>query len=178
MKRSETSSKKKVERKTIEKNRRILMKLLSFKMVSLIPGAYLPQPKEFLSQQDQIGYSAAYIEILRERVDELRKRKTQLTNNKNNNNDNVVESKVQPILTVMESGFGVEVVLISGLIRNFSLHDVTTIIEEAAAEVLTVSVYTIDAKIIHTIHAKAKISRVGVDTAKINERIQELISST
>ncbi|KAH6758344.1 hypothetical protein C2S51_018579 [Perilla frutescens var. frutescens] len=156
------SSKQKVERKTVEKNRRVLMKLLCFKMVSLIPDSYFVQAKEFLSQQDQLDHSVAYIKILRDRLEELKRRKTQLTNidtimnytNNNNNNNNVVESKVQPILTVKELGSSVEVVVISGLIKNFRLHDVITIIQEEAAEVLTVSISTIDAKIIHTIHAQ------------------------
>ncbi|KAH6801315.1 hypothetical protein C2S52_001779 [Perilla frutescens var. hirtella] len=155
------SSKQKVERKTVEKNRRVLMKLLCFKMVSLIPDSYFVQAKEFLSQQDQLDHSVAYIKSLRDRLEELKRRKTQLTNidtimnyTNNNNNNNVVESKVQPILTVKELGSSVEVVVISGLIKNFRLHDVIKIIEEEAAEVLTVSISTIDAKIIQTIHAQ------------------------
>ncbi|KAH6801316.1 hypothetical protein C2S52_001780 [Perilla frutescens var. hirtella] len=144
MKRGETSSMKKVERKIVEKHRRIQMKVLCFKMVSLIPNSYLPQPKEFLSQQDQLHHSVAYIEILRERLKELRRRKTQLTNI---NTDKIMNY-------VKELDCGVEVVLISGLIKNFRLHDVITIIEQEAAEVLTVNISTIDGKIIHTIHAQ------------------------
>ncbi|KAH6758345.1 hypothetical protein C2S51_018580 [Perilla frutescens var. frutescens] len=128
---------------------------------------------ELLSQQDQLDHSAAYIEFLRERVEQLRRIRTELANT------DTITNYVQPILRVKELDCGVEVVLmISGVVKNFRLHDVITIIEEEAAEVLTVNISTTDDMIIHTIHAQVKIMRVGVDTARISERINHLISST
>ena len=45
MKRTRSDSTNKLERKTIEKNRRIRMKSLSFKLVSIIPDRHFSQPK-------------------------------------------------------------------------------------------------------------------------------------
>ncbi|XP_047961656.1 transcription factor bHLH162-like, partial [Salvia hispanica] len=114
MKRCEPDSKNKLERKTIEKNRRIRMKALSFKLVSIIPDRHFSQPKEFLSRQDQIDEAAAYIKILTERIEALIRRKAQLINHGAKTNYVARTSSKPPILTVRELGYGVEVVLISG----------------------------------------------------------------
>ncbi|KAH6781499.1 hypothetical protein C2S52_001771 [Perilla frutescens var. hirtella] len=172
MKQGETSLKNKLERKTVEKNRRIRMKSLGFKLVSIIPDHHLHQPKEFLSHLDQIDEATAYIKILGARIEELKRRKAQLMNYIPNN---VVGSK-SPILTVKELGSDLEVVLISGLIKNFKISQVISIIQQEAAEVLTVNISRIGDNIFHTLHAQVKISRVGVDTSRIRDRIQELIS--
>ncbi|KAH6781500.1 hypothetical protein C2S51_006793 [Perilla frutescens var. frutescens] len=182
MKQGETSLKNKLERKTVEKNRRIRMKSLGFKLVSIIPDHHLRQPKEFLSHLDQIDEAAAYIKILREKIEEMKRRKEQLLINSGATNcvpNNVVGLK-SPILTVKELGSDLEVVLISGLINNnFMISEVISIIQQEAAEVLTVNISRIGDNIFHTLHAQVKISRVGVDTSRISDRIQELfVSST
>ncbi|XP_057772713.1 transcription factor bHLH167-like [Salvia miltiorrhiza] len=173
MKRSETSSKNKMERKTIEKNRRIRMKALGFKLVSIIPDRHFTQPKEFLSHLDQIDEAASYIKILRERIQVLERRKAQLINSGSTGG-----GLMSPILTVKELGFGVEVVLISGVNKNFLLSQVISVIEQEAAQVLTVNISTVAQNIIYTLHAQVKISRVGVDTSRISDRIREIISSS
>ncbi|XP_047957414.1 transcription factor bHLH168-like [Salvia hispanica] len=177
MKRSETSSKSKLERKTIEKNRRIRMKALGLKLASTIPDCHLTQPKEFLSQLDQIDEAAAYIKILRERIEALNGRKAQLMNS-GNIAKAAGKSETLPILTVKELGFGVEVMLISGLNKNFLLGQLISIIEQEAAEVVTVNISRVGDNIVHTLHAQVKISRVGVDTLNISNRIHEMISTS
>ncbi|KAG6422201.1 hypothetical protein SASPL_118765 [Salvia splendens] len=82
-----------------------------------------------------------------------------------------------PIVTVKELGFGVEVMLISGLNKNFMLSQVISVIEQEAAQVLSINMSSVGESIIHTIHAQVKIYRVGVDTSRISDRIHEIISS-
>ncbi|KAG6425268.1 hypothetical protein SASPL_115695 [Salvia splendens] len=179
MKRNETSSKNKLLRKTIEKNRRIRMKALSCKLVSVVPDRHFSQPKELLSHIEQIDAASAYIKNMRERIEVLNRRKAQLINScptKTAAIDGGGGRKC-PILTVKELGFGVEVMLISGLNKNFMLSQVISVIEQEAAQVRSVNMSRVGETIIHTIHAQAKISRVGVDTSRISDRIQAIISS-
>ncbi|KAI3464229.1 hypothetical protein Pfo_020892 [Paulownia fortunei] len=181
MKRGETSLGHKLERKTIEKNRRIEMKGLCSKLVSIIPADHFNPEKEFLSQQDQLEQAAGYIKILRERVEELRRRKTQALMNTDptidvTNNAPPIGGSNLPILRIRDLNSSLEVVLISGLRKNFVLHQVISILEQEGTEAVTVSLSTIGDKIFHTLHAQVKDSRVGVDTSRIGDRIQELIS--
>ncbi|KAI3464067.1 hypothetical protein Pfo_020730 [Paulownia fortunei] len=181
MKRGETSLGNKLERQAIEKNRRIEMKELCFKLVSLIPADHFKPAKEFLSEQDQLEQAAGYIKLLRERIEELRRRKTQLLINTDSmidvtNNAVTMSGSNLPILEIRDLNSSLEVVLISGLRKNFMLHQVISILEEEGAQVVTVSLSTIGDKIFHTLHAQVKVSRLGVDTSRIGDRIQELIS--
>ncbi|KAL1551277.1 transcription factor bHLH168-like protein [Salvia divinorum] len=177
MKRSEACSKSKLERKTIEKNRRVRMKALGFKLASIIPDGHLRKSKEFLSHLDQIDEAAAYIKIVRDRIEALKGRKAQLINS-GNVTKAAIGSETLPILTVKELGFCVEVMLISGLNKNFMLGQVISIIEQEAAEVLAVNISRVGDNIVHTLHAQIKISRVGVDTLNISNRIHEMISTS
>ncbi|KAK4427148.1 Transcription factor [Sesamum alatum] len=173
----------KLERKTIEKNRRVRMKNLCCKLVSLIPDHHFKQPKESLSLQDQVEQSTSYIKGLSGRVEELRGRKTQgvmmssadpTTSNKTSTG--IMGGSKLPVLEIRELGSNLEVVLISGLCKNFMLHQVISILEQEGAEVVSVNFSNIDGQIIHTIHAQVKVSRFGVDTSGVRMRIQELIS--
>ncbi|KAK4427146.1 Transcription factor [Sesamum alatum] len=177
-----SSGRCKLERKTIEKNRRILMKTLCFKLVSLIPDHHFKPPKELLSQQDQLEQATSYIKLLAERVEEM-KRRTQavMISNANPSTSNKINTRIMrgsksPVLKIRELGSNLEVVLISGLWKNFMLHQVISILEQEGAEVVNVNVSSIDGQIFHTIHAQVKVSRVGVDSSRIRVRIQELIS--
>ncbi|KAK6153309.1 hypothetical protein DH2020_012948 [Rehmannia glutinosa] len=178
---SESSSGSKLDRKTIEKNRRIQMKGLCFKLVSLIPDDHFKPPKDFLSQQDQLEQATGYIKLLRERIEELRRKKTRalMNNDATNNgtkNDVTMEGSKLPILKIRDLNSSLEVVLISGIWKKLRLDQVISIIEEGGAQVVTVSLSNIGDKIFHTIHAQVKVARVGVDISRISERILELIS--
>ncbi|KAG8388608.1 hypothetical protein BUALT_Bualt02G0143200 [Buddleja alternifolia] len=82
-----------------------------------------------------------------------------------------------PILQIQDSGSNLEVVLISGVRKNFKLHEIISIVQEEGAEVINVSLSHNGDKIFHTIQAQVKVSRVGVDSSRICERIQELMIS-
>lgn len=110
-----------------------------------------------MSQQDQLDEAAAYIKILTERIEALNRRKAQLINHGATTNYVARTSSKPPILTVRELGYGVEVVLISGLNKNFLLSQVISIIEQEAAEVLTINVARVGDSIIHTLHAQVII---------------------
>ncbi|KAL2492723.1 basic helix-loop-helix (bHLH) DNA-binding superfamily protein [Abeliophyllum distichum] len=174
------SSVNKMDRKTIERNRRILMKDLFFKLTSLIPPQHSKPAKELLSQLDQLDQAANYIKQLGERIGELKRRKRLLalrTADETNNsiNNSVIGLKL-PILKFTDLGCSFEVVLISGHKKKFMLYQVISILEDGGSEVVTVSLSNIGDNVFLILHAQVKVCRVGMDTSGIFQRLQALIS--
>ncbi|KAJ9163734.1 hypothetical protein P3X46_023368 [Hevea brasiliensis] len=177
MKKSNSESQK-LDRKTVERNRRIHMKGLCFKLASLIPSHHFKHSKDMLSQQDQLDHAAAYIKHLRERIEKLKKIKEQALGSlgaNNNTMDAMMMGLRLPMIELREMGSSIEVILISGLKKNFMLYEVITILEEEGAEVVSASFSTVGDKVFHTVHAQVKICRVGVETSRVCQRLQELI---
>ncbi|KAI3971412.1 hypothetical protein MKW92_029191 [Papaver armeniacum] len=83
-----------IDRKTIEKNRRIHMKALCFKLVSLVSPTSTASiashknssNKDICTQIDQLDNAACYIQKLKGRLDELQRRKQQLAMASTRNN--------------------------------------------------------------------------------------------
>ncbi|EEF52020.1 DNA binding protein, putative [Ricinus communis] len=173
MKKTNSTGSPKLDRKTVERNRRIHMKGLCFKLASLIPSHHLKHSKDTLSQQDQLDHAAAYIKHLKERIEKLKKMKEQamrsLATNSTNNNalDATTMGSRLPMIELRDLGSSIEVILISGLKKNFMLYEVITIVEEEGAEVVSASFSTVGDKVFHIIHAQVKISRVGVETSRL-----------
>ncbi|KAH6781501.1 hypothetical protein C2S52_001768 [Perilla frutescens var. hirtella] len=157
MKRSGKRVENKIERKTIEKDRRIRMKGLCFKLVSLIPDHHFKATKALLSHRDQLEEAAAYIKILRERIEELQRRKREAlmkSGVSNNGVENAANMEL-PIVTINDLGCdNLEVVLISGLNKKVKLHQIISILEDGGAQVVTVNISTVGHKIFHTLHSQ------------------------
>ncbi|CAI9753930.1 unnamed protein product [Fraxinus pennsylvanica] len=173
----------KMDRKAIEKNRRIVMKDLCFKLNSLIPPQHMKPAKEVLSQQDLFDQAASYIKQLKEGIEELKSRKRLLdlsTADEANNSirDSVMYGVKLPFLRFRDFGCSFEVVLISGNTKKFMLHEVIRILEGGGAEVVTANLSNIGVNVFLTLHAKVKFSRVGVDTSGVFQRLQALVSSS
>ncbi|KAK4779429.1 hypothetical protein SAY86_006957 [Trapa natans] len=183
----------KLDRKTVERNRRIHMKALCFKLASLIPPHHSQTYKDRLSQQDQFDLATTYITQLKEGIDGLKKRKDQLmeirtkcvTNDKGVIEVGAVAGPMAstrgdadivklPVIQLMEWVSGLEVSLISGLNKKFMLFEVISLLHEEGAEVVSASISTIGDKIFHTIHAQVRINRVGIETSRIMEKLHEL----
>ncbi|XVF09264.1 hypothetical protein REPUB_Repub07fG0077700 [Reevesia pubescens] len=173
-------SSSKPDRKTIERNRRVHMKSLCFKLASLIPHHHFKPSKEIISQQDQLDLAAAYIKHLRERIEKLKeiKEEAMISMEASSNIMNTTASVglSLPVVELRDLGSSIEVILITGLNKNFMFYEIISILEQEGAEVLSASFSTVGGKIFHTLHAQAKISRVGVDTTRVCKRLQELIS--
>ncbi|KAL2243957.1 UNVERIFIED_CONTAM: Transcription factor [Sesamum indicum] len=120
--------------------------------------------QENLTQQDQLEQAASYIQQLSARVEEMRRRKAQAlaaaaaaANASTKRGPPSTSRLVSPVLKFRVFGQSLEVVLISGLTRNFSLHKVVSILEDEGAEVNTVNLSTIGDKVFHTIHAQVDL---------------------
>ncbi|CAK9311946.1 unnamed protein product [Citrullus colocynthis] len=190
-----SSSSLKLDRKTIEKNRRILMKSLCSKLFNLVPPSHFKISKELLSQQNQISYVIAYINELKERVKNLEKRKQalRLRNHSHNhdyhqandldrvakrmivNNDDL--TLTLPVVELRDlDNDTVHIMLISSLNRTFMLHQIIGVVEEEGGEVVNASLSTIGNKVFYSLHIEAKISRVGIETSRIQQRLLNLVS--
>nr|QDH08973.1 transcription factor bHLH167-like isoform X1 [Cymbidium sinense] len=167
----------KMDRKTVEKNRRMQMKNLCFKLATLIPKEFIS--KDATSQQDHLDRAAAYIQKLRERIERLKQRK-ESGRSSNLESDTEIEDSANsdfklPVVEVRHQEQNLEVLLISGLKKRFALNEVIGILEEEGADVVNASFSVVGNKIIHTIHCQAISSRIGLEASRASERLQELI---
>ncbi|XP_039160665.1 transcription factor bHLH162-like [Eucalyptus grandis] len=186
MKKSTSSNQSpKVERRTMEKNRRIHMNILCSKLASLIPQHDVTTSPDSLLQQHQLDQAASYIKQLKERIDGLKLRKDQavLKSEGIDTSSSLTSSIDQeaklgfalPVFQLREYGLGLEVILISGRRKNFMLYEVINILEEEGAEVVSASFSVVGDKIFHTLHAQVRLCRIGVETTRVYVRLKELI---
>ncbi|KAK9995790.1 hypothetical protein SO802_020476 [Lithocarpus litseifolius] len=178
MKTSISSEKSKLDRKMVEKNRRMQMKSLCFKLSSLIPASHFRGTRDIISQQDQLDYAASYITQLKENIEKLKIRKEQAMGFENGSNtmDTMMFGSRLPVFDLRDLGSSIEVIVISGLQKSFMVYEIISILEEEGAEVVSASFSTVGDKVFHTVHAQVKISRVGVETTRVCQRLQELIN--
>ncbi|TKY73490.1 Transcription factor bHLH36 [Spatholobus suberectus] len=174
---STSNESSKLDRKTIEKNRRIHMKSLCLQLASLIPPNLKPSKSKLMpGQQDQLDLAARYIKHMRERIEKLKRQKEQVMSNQSNDRKRFDVDSRLPVLELRDLGSGIEVMLVSGLNKTFMLYEVISVLEEEGAEVVNASFSTVGDKIFYVVHAQVKISRVGVETTRVYERLQEFIA--
>ncbi|KAK6924861.1 Myc-type, basic helix-loop-helix (bHLH) domain [Dillenia turbinata] len=175
-----TYSNTKLDRKIVERNRRIQMKGLCSQLASLVPSHYFKTSKATLAQRDQVDIATTYIMHLKERIEELKKKKQRLTMDNEQGgldpSDSMRIGLQLPMLEIRDYGFGLEVNLISGLRKNFMLYEVINVLEEEGASVVSASLSTVGNKVFHTLHAQVKTVRVGIVTSRVCKRLQELVS--
>ena len=115
--------------------------------------------QDMVSQQDQLGLAATYIEHLRERVDKLKREKEEAMNmmrsNQNNDRNFNIGTKL-PLIEMRDFGSGIDVMLVSGLNKNFMLYEVIGVLEEEGAEVVAANYSTVGDKVFYTVHAQVQ----------------------
>ncbi|KAI3904116.1 hypothetical protein MKW98_021702 [Papaver atlanticum] len=190
-----------LERKIVEKNRRIQMKALCFNLVSLTTPKSITMHQKHSSNKDispktdQIDDAAAYIKNLRKRIDELKRKKNEMihggeqeiisTNSISTScspsststlTDRSLSSGANlPILEVKDFETVMVVLVVTGLNKNFMLYQLITVLEEHGSEVVNASFATVNDKIFHTIHSQVRCSRLGVDNSKICEGLKKFV---
>ncbi|KAI3684529.1 hypothetical protein L6452_33753 [Arctium lappa] len=179
---------RKLERKTIEKNRRNHMKDLCYKLTSLVPSLF-SQPYKCFTQDTVFDQSIAYIKQLQKRVEQLKEKRdetSRMIDNGGRNNPShhdqphVSYDRVRrrPVVEIKELDGGLQVFLTSNLERNFTFSEVIRIVEDGGAEVVKGGYTTVGEKVIYTLHAQARVSRIGVEIMSVYERLQELINQS
>lgn len=100
----------------------------------------------------------AYIKNLQKKIEEL-KQKRALAAHMVDINKDITDGMMiglgVPVIEVRESGSKVEVVLITGLNKNFTLCDVINIIEEEGAQVVNANISCAANKVFHMIYSQA-----------------------
>lgn len=101
--------------------------------------------------------AAAYIKKLRENIEGLKERRALAAHivgiNKDMSDGMMLEFRT-PVIEVKDLGSTVEVVLISGLNKNFMFCDVISVLEEEGAEVVNASFSQVANKVFHVIHSQ------------------------
>ncbi|WOK98514.1 hypothetical protein Cni_G07226 [Canna indica] len=162
----------KLERKTVEKNRRIHMKNLCSKLTSLIPLS-----KRAVTQQDLFDQAFCYISELKERVEKLNQKKLEMTRGVVMIAATANRSQVEPPhITIRSMGSNMEVNLVCGSrTRNLMLREVINVLEEEGAEIVNASFNSLGDMSFHTIHCQAISPRIGVDSLRVHARLKGLV---
>ncbi|RWW08334.1 hypothetical protein GW17_00028234 [Ensete ventricosum] len=136
----------KLERKTVEKNRRIHMKNLCIELTSLIPKS----KGATMTQQDLLEQATYYVNELKQRVERLKQEKEKTSG--------VLIGLGKPLVTVTQLGINLEVNLVCGLRTRSMLHQVIIVLEEEGADVTNASSNIVGDKIFHTVHCQVVIN--------------------
>ncbi|XP_074563885.1 transcription factor bHLH167-like isoform X2 [Curcuma longa] len=168
-----TSTIRKVERKTVEKNRRTHMKKLCFKLSSIIPKEH-----RSIHKQDNLEDATSYIKILRERIEILKQRRL-LQVSKTRSTDVAIGFGL-PIVEVRCNDVNLEVLIVisssGGVSKRFLFHEVISVLEEEGAKVVNANFSVVGDKIFHIIHSQAVSSRIGLDASRVTQRLKELVN--
>ncbi|KAL6578141.1 hypothetical protein OROMI_010469 [Orobanche minor] len=181
MKKNNDETGQKLDRKTVERNRRIHTKDLCFKLSSVIPPRYLKTSRDRLSQPDQLDQATSYIKEIIKRIDELNRTKAEILRSLGRSGtaagkrDQVTGSE-RPVVELRDLGSSMEVVIISSLDKECMLFQLIGILEGEGAQVVSANFSSLGDNVFHTIHAQVRICRVGVETTRVLERIKELIN--
>ncbi|RRT54546.1 hypothetical protein B296_00049122 [Ensete ventricosum] len=164
----------KMERKTVEKNRRMHMKRLCMKLASLIPKEYAANSKDMLSQQDHLDQATSYIKDLRGRIERMKQQRGDIrTSAEGTNKDVDSEMKTEfrlPVVEVRHRDQNLEVVLVSGLQKRFKFHEVIGVLEEEGAEVVNANFSVVGEMIFLTIHSQVITVSVLYSINSISKR--------
>lgn len=122
--------------------------------------------QEIVSQEAQLDLAAAYITSLKRRVEKLKEMKEKLKksmeassiNSVMNTTDSAGLSLQLPVVELRDFGCSIEIILITGLNKNFMLYEIITIVEQEGGVVLSASFSTVGGKIFHTLHAQVRSS--------------------
>ncbi|KAI3818732.1 hypothetical protein L1987_12549 [Smallanthus sonchifolius] len=155
-----SSSSSRIDRRTIEKNRRIHMKDLYFKLHSLVP---LDSSRDMVSLPDQLQEATNYIKKLQIKLEKMKEEKDNLIRIKNLEIDHdkkiktsslMVGQQRTPHIDVHEIGSSLEAILITGVDFQFLFSKTIRVIHEEGFDVVNASFSIINDIVVHTIHAQ------------------------
>ncbi|KAM3345585.1 hypothetical protein ACQJBY_020214 [Aegilops geniculata] len=186
----------KMERKDVEKNRRLHMKGLCLKLSSLLPAHHRRHHsnsssssppcsnKDAATQLDQLDSAAAYIKQLRGRIDHLKRRKqaalsggTAGCSSSVSAGDYKSQTTSLPVIEVRHQDGTLDVALASEAGRPFRLHEVIAVLEQEGAEVVSASFSVVGDKIFYTVHSQALCPRIGLNAGRVAHRLRGLAAA-
>ncbi|KAJ6845545.1 uncharacterized protein M6B38_287480 [Iris pallida] len=180
-----------VDRKTVEKNRRILMKTLCFKLGSLIPKEDR-NTENSISQHDHLDQAASYIKKLKARIEELKQRRQRCATaggGGGSESGKAADGKADefglPAVEVRYRDPILEVVLVTrGAAppgrKKLLFYEVIGVLAEEGAEVVNASFSVVNDRTFLTVHSRAAAStssEIALDASRISERLKELLDA-
>uniref|UniRef100_A0ACD5TRJ4 Uncharacterized protein n=1 Tax=Avena sativa TaxID=4498 RepID=A0ACD5TRJ4_AVESA len=194
----------KMERKDVEKNRRLHMKGLCLKLSALVPATSTHHirhyqtsaannntsshsnnnHKDAITQLDQLDSAAAYIKQLKGRIDELKRRKqgggcssSSASGNKASSSTTTAPAASLPVIEVRHQDATLDVALVSEAGKPFKLHEVIAVLEQEGAEVVSASFSVVGDKIFYTLHSQALCPRIGLEADRVSQRLHGLAAT-
>ncbi|KAK9113773.1 hypothetical protein Syun_020570 [Stephania yunnanensis] len=174
----------KLDRRTMEKKRRMLMNGLYSTLFSHIPKAenlhgFSSSKGRRTSLLKRLDEATLHIRGLQERVEVLKRKRQHLAmgnGDDSTTNPSMYSPSSNSILKVRElADSTMEVFLICGLNKNFKFYELISVIEEEGAEVVNANFSTQGDKIIHAIHCQAKCPRIGFEISNVRKRLNEFV---
>uniref|UniRef100_A0ACD5VEH4 Uncharacterized protein n=1 Tax=Avena sativa TaxID=4498 RepID=A0ACD5VEH4_AVESA len=159
-----------VERKEVERERRQHMKQLCAKLASHIPKENYSST-DTMTQLGSLDEAAKYIKNLKERVDELRRRRNSAQVMATLREIGGVSTPPVTTTTTMNDSEG----SLEFEEKPVKLHEVITILEEEGAEIVNANHSVAGLKIFYTIHSRVFSSRIGVEVSRVSERLRALV---
>nr|XP_043626688.1 transcription factor bHLH162 [Erigeron canadensis] len=181
-----SSTSNKVDRRTIEKNRRIQMKGLYSTLHSLVPH---DSSREMISLPDQLHEAASYIKKLQIKLEKMNEEKNQLMGIKGpeiinhadgkkiNNYNMLVGQQRTPQIDVRETGSYLEAILITGVDFQFLFSATIRVLHEEGFDVVNAGYSILNDTVFHTIHAQIREGYAQENgVARIMERLQNIVN--
>ncbi|XP_044466796.1 transcription factor bHLH167-like [Mangifera indica] len=162
-------SSSRIQKNMKERDRRMYMKDQLSQLASLIPL----QSARF-TVPEILDKATSYIKQLQENEERLKRRKEQLKGEEKTT-CNTSTDELRTKMTIRHYDSTVEVNLICALDKNFLLHEVISVLQEEAAEVVEASQHTAGDKLIFIIKSKATSPRIGIEVSRIEQKLKELI---
>ncbi|KAL2457953.1 basic helix-loop-helix (bHLH) DNA-binding superfamily protein [Forsythia ovata] len=172
----------KIERKTIEKNRRSRMKILYSNLLSLLPDH---ASKQEMPLPDQIDEVVAYIESLKMKMKKMKEKKESLMPRKRSNS--CITSEIQankkspPLVEVQDMGPNMDVILVSGLDDLSKFYSILHLLHQDGIEVANANFSIHGNSTIQILHDKSLqnstvgdwLAKHGLDSKKDGVRLQK-----
>ncbi|KAK3010249.1 hypothetical protein RJ639_010821 [Escallonia herrerae] len=176
------SSSSRVDRKTIEKNRRNEMKALYSQLKSLVPSSSRVLSLTLTLSQNTHTHrengAAKYIKKLQIKLERMKEKKESLMGVEKPDARLSRETMVglrPPQIDVREVGSALEVVLVTGLDCKFLFNKTIRLLHEEGAEVVNANYSVLDDAAFHTIHSKVGQSATGYEAARISGRLKKFV---
>ncbi|KAJ0814323.1 putative transcription factor bHLH family [Helianthus annuus] len=178
------SSSCRVDRRTIEKNRRTHMKALYSELHSIVPHE---SSRDVISQPDQLQEAANYIKKLQIKLEKMKNEKDKMMRLKeleiNHEKDTKISSLMvgqqrTPQIDVRVIGSSLEAILITGVEFRHLFSETIRVIHEEGFDVVNASFSMVSDMVVHTIHAQIGepyVSDNGV--SKIIKKLNNILYS-
>ncbi|RRT85562.1 hypothetical protein BHE74_00001412 [Ensete ventricosum] len=150
------------DRKTIEKNRRIHMKALYSKLISLLPTPSSQQEGgAAVTLPDRLNEAINYIKGMQEMLERMQKRKRQLTCSAGTASEAATASR-PPKIDVQDLRSGLRVIVVSSQCDHHLIFcEVVRVLESEGADIITASYAVAGDTAFHTIQSLAPKSGTG-----------------